>query len=59
MAESEQARFSRRLVIHEAPAVAKELERLAVEHGHSVAAEVRAAVRERLAAESETRTAVR
>jgi hypothetical protein len=42
------ARFTRRVVIREAPHIVAQLERLAAERGHSVAAEVRHAVRREL-----------
>lgn len=41
-------RFSRRLLVREDPVVAAKLERLSSRHGHSLAAEVRAAIRDRL-----------
>ncbi len=42
---AERPAFVRRVVFAEDPAVARALEERAIEHGHSVAAEVRAAVR--------------
>jgi len=45
--------YIRRVVFAEDPRVAAALEQRAIEHGRSVAAEVRAAVREHLAREPE------
>ncbi len=42
---SEVARFTRRVAFHEEPAVVAELERLAASWGHSMASEVRSAIR--------------
>jgi hypothetical protein len=45
--------FAQRVVFAETPAVARALEQRAIEHGRSVAAEVRAAVREHLRREEQ------
>jgi len=45
---AERPTFVRRVVFAEDPAIARTLEERAVAHGHTVAAEVRAAVREHL-----------
>jgi hypothetical protein len=52
-------RFSRRVVLHEEPAVVAEVERLAIERGRSVGAEIRAAIREHLAEEPPREVQVR
>lgn len=48
-------RYPRKLVVHEEPTVVDLLEALAIEHGHSTAAEVRAAIREHLATEDRSK----
>jgi plasmid stability protein len=50
---SERPTYARRVVFAEDPRVASDLEQRAVEHGRSVAAEVRAAVREHLRREEQ------
>jgi hypothetical protein len=50
---TEPPQYRQRVVFAETPEVAAALEQRAVEHGRSVAAEVRAAVREHLAREPE------
>jgi plasmid stability protein len=52
---TERQSLSRRVVFAEEPAVARALERLAVEHGRSLAAEVRGLVRRYLSDEEGAR----